>query len=136
MTEYEIVDLAEAIGSNFLTTFTIIVSLTTTYVIAAFVAGARLSRFQLVVVNLLYVTSVGIIGFLSIQMFQRATVLVQRTAVQFDTAMRPLDLSWLVAALYCGLVIGAMVFMASVRSAGDGKEDGADGKTSADGSTA
>jgi len=119
MTEYEMAELAEAVGSNFLTTFTIIVSLTTTYVIAAFVAGARLSRFQLVVVNLSYVTSVALIGFLSLQMFQRATVLAQLTAAEYGTPITPRDVSWVVVALYCGLVIAAMAFMASVRSRGD-----------------
>jgi ABC-type molybdate transport system permease subunit len=116
MTPYEIADLAESMGANFLTTFTIIVSLTTTYVIAAFMAGARLSRFQLTVVNLCFVTSVSVIGFLSLQMFQRATVMAQRTAAEFDTQLVPRDVSWIIAVLYCGLVVAAMVFMASVRS--------------------
>jgi hypothetical protein len=119
MSAYDVADLAESIGANFLTTFTIIVSLTTTCVIAAFVAGRRLSRFQWVVVNASYVTSVAVIGFLSVQMFERATVMARRTAAEFNTPVAPHDVSWVIV-LYCGLVVAAMAFMTSVRNGGTG----------------
>ena len=120
MTTYEVAALAESIGANFLTTFTIIVSLTTTYVIAAFAAGARLSRFQLVVVNVSFVTAASVIGFLSLQMFQRATVMAQKTATEFDAQLAPRDVSWIIALLYFGLVAAALAFMANVRRPGGG----------------
>jgi hypothetical protein len=115
MTAYEIASLAESIVSNFLSTFTIFVSLVTTYVVAAFVAGDRLSKLQVTVVNLCFLMSTSIVGFLSIQMFQRATEMAQRSITQFQTVISPYDISWVVVALYVGLLVGALTFMASVR---------------------
>jgi len=115
MSMYETASLAEAIGANFLATFTIFVSLVTTYVITDFVAGARLSKFQLVVVNLSFVTSTTSIAFLSLQMFQRATAMAKRTAAEFNAPISPADFSWVLALLYVGLLVGAIAFMTSVR---------------------
>lgn len=115
MTEYEVADIAESTASSFLATFTIFISLVTTYIIAAFVAGTRLSKFRVTVVNLSFLTSTSLIGFLSIQMFQRATVLVQRTTDQIETPVAPFDFSWAIVALYTGLLAGSVVFMVSIR---------------------
>ncbi len=115
MSEYEIADLAESILSNYLATFTILLSLITTYVITAFVAGARLSKLQVVVVNLSFLTSTSMIAFLSLQLFQRATVMAQKSAAQFGTAVAPFDFSGVLALLYLGLLVGAIAFMTSVR---------------------
>ena len=69
MTEYEISDLAGGAMSNFLTTFTIFMSIVTAYVIAAFVAGRRLSKIQASVVNFCFLISSGVIGLLSVLIF-------------------------------------------------------------------
>jgi len=46
MTEYEITDLGVATMSNLLTAFSILLSIITAYVIAAFFAGDRLTTTQ------------------------------------------------------------------------------------------
>lgn len=63
MTEHEITNLAASMMANFLTTFTIFVSIVTAYVITAFVAGRRLSAYQLSIVNACFVMSALVIGF-------------------------------------------------------------------------
>jgi hypothetical protein len=61
MTEYEVAASALA---NFLTSLTVFLSIVSAYVISAFVAGEGLSRIQLLVVNLCFLVSARILGFI------------------------------------------------------------------------
>ena len=62
MSEYELAELAGLAMSNFLTTFTVFVSIVTAYVIAAFAAGQRLSKLQVSIVNSCFLIASGAIG--------------------------------------------------------------------------
>ena len=64
MTEYEIADLTASVLSNFLTSFTVFLSIVSAYVISAFAAGEKLTKIQLTIVNLCFLVAVGILGFL------------------------------------------------------------------------
>ena len=52
MTEYEVADIAASVLANFLTSLTVFLSIVSAYVISAFVAGQRLTKIQLSIVNL------------------------------------------------------------------------------------
>jgi hypothetical protein len=54
MSEAELTEIVADLTANSITVFTLFYSLTFAYVTAAFLAGARLSRFQAVAVSLLY----------------------------------------------------------------------------------
>ena len=58
MTEYEYAELIATYSSNAGTFFAIFLTLLSGYLIAAFVAGARLSRFQVTILNTGYVVSI------------------------------------------------------------------------------
>ena len=60
MTEYEYAELIAAYSSNAGTFFAIFLTLLSGYLIAAFVAGARLSRFQVTALNTVYVISISV----------------------------------------------------------------------------
>jgi hypothetical protein len=77
MDEYQLSDLASGVLGNFLTTFAVFLSIVTTHVVAAFVAGSRLTRVQLVTVNFCFVLSTGSIGLLSFLLFRPFLVLVR-----------------------------------------------------------
>jgi hypothetical protein len=62
MSEYELAELASGAMSNFLTSFTIFVSIVTAYAITAFAAGQRLSRIQVSVVNTCFLITCGAFG--------------------------------------------------------------------------
>jgi uncharacterized membrane protein len=115
MTEYEISSLAASIMANFLATFTIFLTIVTAYVITAFVAGSRLTLFQLSIVNACFLTSALVIGFLSVTIYQRATSLAKQTWDLTDTTAPPIDVSGLIFLLYLGLLVGGLLFMRSVR---------------------
>jgi len=115
MTQYEITSLGASIMANFLATFTIFLTIVTAYVITAFVAGPRLTVYQLSIVNACFVTSSLVIGFLSITIYQRATSLVTQTWELTETTAPPIDVSSVLLLLYVGLLVGSFLFMSSVR---------------------
>jgi hypothetical protein len=115
MTEYELADLAGVAMSNFLTSFTVFVSIITAYVIAAFTAGARLSKFQVYVVNTCFLMASGAIGLLSVLIFQAFLRRAQALGESEVASPVTLDFTWIVAALYLVLICGSLFFMRNVR---------------------
>ena len=65
MTMYEMADYTNSLLDTFLTTFTIFKSIVTAYVIAAFAAGDKLTRFQQAIVNVLFLLSTSVVGLLA-----------------------------------------------------------------------
>ncbi len=116
MTEYELTDLTGAAMSNFLTTFTIFMSIVTAYVIATFVAGGRLTKIQALIVNVCFLISSGTIGLLSVLIFRVFMRRAQALGAMSDIGGGPVvDFTWAVAALYVTLTIGSIIFMWNVR---------------------
>jgi hypothetical protein len=62
MTEYELSDYTSSIMGNFLTALTVYFSVVTVYVVAAFAAGSRLTKIQLVIVNTCFTVAAGELG--------------------------------------------------------------------------
>ena len=120
MTEYEIRDLASGSMSNFLTTFTIFMSIVTAYIIAAFIAGRRLTGSQLAIVNACFLISSGVIGLLSYLIFRVFLRRAQEAdAIVGTKSVLLIDFSWTVAVLYVILTIGSLTFMWNVRRKSD-----------------
>ena len=71
MNEYELADYTSSVMGNFLTCITVYFSIVTAYVVAAFAAGARLSRVQLVIVNITFTIAATVIGTLSYLIYVR-----------------------------------------------------------------
>jgi len=118
MSEYELADLAASTMSNFLTSFTIFVSIVTAYVIAAFVAGERLSKIQVAIVNACFLIAGGAIGLLSVlafQVFLRRVRKMAEVAEAVASGGIVIDVTWAVATLYVVLVCGSLSFMWNVR---------------------
>ena len=122
MSEYELAELSGSAMSNFLTTFTVFVSIVTAYVIAAYMAGRKLTRFQVAIVNICFLIASGAIGLLSVLIFgvflRRVRALSELDGAVVGTVV---DFTWAVATLYVILVCGSLMFMRSTRkSAGNG----------------
>ena len=115
MTEYELADLTGAAMSNFLTSFTVFVSVVTAYVIAAFTAGKRLSKPNVYVVNTCFLMASGAIGLLSVLIFQVFLRRAQALGESEVASPVTLDFTWVVATLYVVLVCGSLIFMRNVR---------------------
>jgi hypothetical protein len=116
VSEYELADLTVNALSNFLTTFTIFMSIITAYAIAAFVAGTRFTRIQVSVINICFLLSSSVMGILSVLVFanflRRAQSLIDIGSSEGSTVV---NLTWYIAGLYLLLTLGCIVFMWNVR---------------------
>ena len=118
MTEYEVADLTASVLSNFLTALTIFLSIVSAYVISAFLAGERLTKIQLSIVNLCFLFSVGILGFLVVSLFRRFFALAQSIGVERGT-IGAIDFTWPLCVLLVVMVFGCFIFMWNVRNGDD-----------------
>lgn len=114
MSEYEVADLAASVLSNFLTAFTVFLSIVSAYVLSAFAAGDRLTRLQLSIVNGCFLASVGILGFLILSLYRRFFSLAESIEVKQGWIVA-VDLSWPLGALLAAIVVGCIFFMWNVR---------------------
>jgi len=115
MTMYELADYTNSLLDTFLTCFTIFMSIVTAYVITAFAAGDNLTRFQLVIVNVLFLLSTSVVGLLAMLTFRRFFVHALMAETPVESLDTPVDFTIPLTFLFCVLVLGAMTFMWSVR---------------------
>lgn len=113
MIDYDLANYTSSVMGNFLSCITIYFSIVTAYVVAAFAAGAKLTKLQLVIVNLSFSIAAAIMGLLTVLSFNRFIELGQRLQ---DTEGTPLiDFTYALAFLVLILYLGSLVFMYSVR---------------------
>jgi ABC-type sulfate transport system permease subunit len=117
MIDYDLANYMSSIMSNFLSGITIYFSIVTAYVIAAFVAGGRLTTFQLIVVNLSFTIAAGIVGVLAILTFNRFFELGQRLQDSEGTPL--IDFTYVLGLLVVVLYLGSLTFMWSIRRNAD-----------------
>jgi hypothetical protein len=118
MTEYELADIAASVLSNFLTALTVFFSIASAYVISAFAVGKELTKIQLSIVNLCFLISVGMLGFLTVSLYRRFFSLAQSIGVERGT-IAAIDFTWLLCALLIVIVLGCTIFMWNVRNGDD-----------------
>lgn len=115
MTEYELLDYTAAVMGNFQTALALYFTIVTAYVVAAFVAGARLTRLQLYVINTCFVIAAGVVGFLTVAIWNRFFSFAMRTRA-YEGAGATVDFTWPLAMLVAIVFVGCFVFMWSIRS--------------------
>ena len=113
MIDYELSSYVSSILSNFLSAITIYFSIVTAYVIAAFVAGEKLSKLQLAIVNICFTIAAGIMGVLSVLIFSRFIEFGQKVQGSVETPL--VDFTWPLGFLIIIVYMGCLVFMGSVR---------------------
>ena len=121
MTEYEVADIAAAVMANFLTSLTVFLSIVSAYVIAAFVAGERLSKIQLSIINLCFVVSAAILGYLVVSLYRRFFALAQSINVDRGP-IGDVNFTWPLSVLLVAIVFGCFIFMWNVRNRDDEQE--------------
>lgn len=118
MSEFELAELAGTAMSNFLTSFTVFVSIVTAYVVAAFAAGRKLTKLQVSLVTTCFLIASVAMGLLSVLIFRvfflRTHALAQLNNPDVGVGV-VVDVTWVVAILYVILVCGSLVFMRNVR---------------------
>lgn len=115
MTEYEFLDYTATLMGNFQTALTLYFTVVTAYVVTALIAGDRLTRLQLYVVNTCFVIAAGIVGYLTVAIWDRFFSFSIRTSVPDGTAA-PVDFTWPLGILVAIIFVGCCTFMWSIRS--------------------
>lgn len=116
MIDYGLAEIATSVQANFLSAITIYFSIATAYVIAAFVAGSKLTGLQLAIVNIGFTIAAGIMGTLTVLLFSRFIELAEQVEKSGGPKKTPLvDFSLPLSVLVIIVFLGCMLFMWSVR---------------------
>jgi len=122
MTDAEIAEVTTAAMSNFLTTFSVFLSIATAYLAAAYLVGKKLNLLQLSIVNGSYLIATSVLGYLVWANFRvfylYASLDSAGSMAQFDNRPTLIDFSWPITSLLIIIVAGSFTFMHSVRKAG------------------
>ena len=125
MTEYELLDVVAAMNGNTITATGVYFSVLTAYLLVAYVAGIKLTKFQVAFINTVFLFY-NIVAAANMATMTRTTIaLSQRLlemsgeppAVSEDTAIAIISVFILMRIM---LVLGAIVFMWQVRHPSNG----------------
>ncbi len=117
MTEAELLEVAQMGWGNVISLTTLFITILSGYLITAYVAGARMKREQVVIINLLYILMTGLVLSAIIVMTLRATEWGRLSLELSNVRSKgPADwTSWGVATT-CGFsVLASLKFMWDVR---------------------
>ena len=114
MTEYELLDYIASLMANFQTALALYFTIVTAYVVAAFIAGDRLTRLQLLIVNTCFAIAAGIVGSLTVLIFARFYSYAIQASVPDGAPL--IDFRWSLGLLVFTVFVGCLVFMWSIRS--------------------
>lgn len=127
MNATEIAEIAAISMGNFLTTFSVFLSIASAYLVAAYLVGAKLTSLQLAIVNGSYLIATSILGFLVGANFRVFFIWASSNSEGLvrQSEGRPwlIDFSWPITILLLIIVIGSLTFMHSVRK-GDSDHNG------------
>ena len=115
----EVAAITAAHMGNFLTAFTVFLSIATAYLIAAYLVGKKLTNLQLVVVNSSYLISTAILGYLVSANFRVFYIWASSNPMGLvaQSNLRPylVDFTWPLVVLLTVIVVGSLTFMFSIR---------------------
>jgi hypothetical protein len=114
VTEYELLDYVSSLMANFQSALALYFTIVTAYVVAAFIAGDRLTRLQLLIVNTCFAIAVGIVGSLTVLIFARFYSYAIQVSVPEGAPV--IDFRWPLGLLVLAVFIGCLVFMWSIRN--------------------
>jgi hypothetical protein len=122
MSVYELSELTMVQMSNFLTAFSVFLSVVTAYIVAAYVVGSKLTPLQLAIVNCCFLIAATILGYLTSASFRVFFIWASSNSegpvAQSDIGPVLVDFTWPLATLLFVIEIGCFVFMYSVRRRG------------------
>ena len=118
MAQAELWQLQLLAVSNGITAFGILLTLITGYLVTAYLAGSRLSRYQAAVVSILFVLGAGLDAFMPFLQLRRAFYFIEQLSSHYgvQSYMPSTVMTYLGGTLMCLLVPAALYFMYQVRS--------------------
>jgi hypothetical protein len=124
MSEFEIASITAAAMANFLTAFTVFLSIVTAYIVAAFVAGSRLTKLQLVIVNLSFLIATSILGYLVVAAFRRFySSAIAKSNFNPEGGPLAIDFTCPLGMLIVIFIAGCLIFMHTIRKETQSERD-------------
>ena len=127
MNSIEFFEMSAIAMGNFLTTFSVFLSVATAYLVAAYLVGAKLTTLQLFIVNGCYLIAASILGYLVGANFRVffiwATSNPEGLVRQSGRGPVLIDFTWSLSILLFIIVVGSLTFMYSIRKGGSGESD-------------
>lgn len=119
MDAYEIAELTAIAMGNFLTTFSVFISIASAYLVAAYLVGKNLTGLQLTIVNGCYLIATTILGYLVGANFRIFHLWASRNREMESQSLNELpalvDFYWPLTCLIVIIVLGSLTFMVTVR---------------------
>jgi len=135
MTQAELWQLQLLAVSNGITAFGVLLTLITGYLVTAYFAGSRLSRYQAAVVSILFVLGAGLDAFMIFAETRRAYFFIDQLKLEFAVqSFTPSTFTvYLMGTLLALLIPAALFFMYQIRrnpnlGAGQGQADSNQGR--------
>jgi hypothetical protein len=127
MNEYEIAEITAISMGNFLTTFSVFLSVASAYLVVAYLVGSKLTILQLSIVNGSYIIATSILGYLVSANFRVFFIWARSNT---DGLVRQsgrgpvlIDFTWPVTILLLTIVVASLIFMYSIRRGGSSDAD-------------
>ncbi|MCP5348652.1 MAG: hypothetical protein R3F41_06940 [Gammaproteobacteria bacterium] len=124
MDPMEIAEITALGMGNFLTTFSVFLSVASAYLVAAYLVGAKLTSLQLTIVNGSYLIATSILGYLVGANFRVFFVWASSNpdGLVRQSGRGPvlIDFTWPMSILMLVIIAGSMTFMVSIRKGGPG----------------
>ncbi len=120
MTEYELLDVMETVNGNSITATGVYFSILTAYLLVAYVAGLKLTRYQVAFINVIFILY-NIIAALNLAMMIRVRLILSQRLIEMSGEARMFsdETGAVVIAVFilmrAMLVLGALIFMWQVR---------------------
>jgi hypothetical protein len=135
MTQAELWQLQLLAVSNGITAFGLLLALITGYLVTAYFAGSRLSRYQAAVVSLLFLLGAGLDAIMLFAETRRAYFFIDRLTLEFavQSFTPSIFTVYLMGTLLALLIPAALIFMYQIRrnpklGAGPGQADSNQGR--------
>jgi hypothetical protein len=118
MTEAELLESAQAVWANYLTSMGLVVTVLSAYLVTAYIAGDKLTRPQVVLVNVLFVVFAGF-GIGGLVGFSRTGTELMVLALEASTQRTAIGLTIVPEAtliIFPALILGCFKFMWDIRN--------------------
>lgn len=124
MNAFELAEITALGMANFLTTFSVFLSVASAYLVVAYLVGARLTALQLAIVNGSYLIATSILGYLAGANFRVffiwASSNTEGLVRQSGRGPVLIDFTWPISILMLIIVAGSLTFMYSIRKGSSG----------------
>lgn len=117
MSEYELVESVGIYISNSLQSISVYVTIVSAYLVVAFIAGSRLTRRQVIIINTLFIASAGIFTYTTVGLLLRQRYFVLQLAqLESDTFLAgTVPLAPVLGLIQLGGIAAGLKFMWDVR---------------------